>query len=75
MTDDMRVAVELRALLSVTSGCSESYFKTKASDGTDWRGFFSFCYFFFLFVFNLEAVRCGGVDRVVSTVYLLTVAA
>lgn len=45
MTNDMRVIVE-RSALSVTSGCSvsESYFKTKGSDGIqiEWRVFSSF---------------------------------
>lgn len=69
MTNDMRVIVERSALsVSIMSGCcvSESYFKTKGSDGIqiEWRGFF----FFFL-------RHKMGVDRVVSTVYFLTVAA
>lgn len=70
MTNDMRVIVE-RSALSVTSGCSvsESYFKTKGSDGIqiEWRVFSSFFFFFW---------RCEmGVDGAVSTVYFLTVAA
>lgn len=69
MTNDMRVIVELSALsISVMSGCSvsESYFKTKGSDGIqiEWR------------LFSLFFLRCEmGVDRVVLTVYFLTVAA
>jgi len=68
MTNDMRVIVE-RSALSVMLGCSvsESYFKTKGSDGIqiEWR---VLSFFFF--------GRCEmGVDRVVLTAYFLTVAA
>lgn len=45
MTNDMRVIVE-RSALSILTGCSvsESYFKTKGSDGIqiEWRVFFFF---------------------------------
>lgn len=71
MTNDMRVIVEHSALsVSIMSGCSvsESYFKTKGSDGIqiEWRVFWGF---FFFWRWEM------GVDRVVSTVYFLTVAA
>lgn len=69
MTNDMRVIVE-RSALSVMSACSvsESYFKTKGSDGIQIeRRVFSFLSFFRRYEM--------GVDGVVLTVYFLTVAA
>lgn len=70
MTNDMQVIVECGAL-SVMSGCSvsESYFKTKGSDGIqiEWR-VFPFLYLFFR---RSEM----GVDRVVQAAYFLTGAA
>jgi len=70
MTNDMRVMEECSALsVSIMSACSvsESYFKTKGSDGIqiERRVFLTFF-----------GGRCEmGVDRVVMNVYFLTVAA
>lgn len=74
MTNDMRVIVE-RSALSVMLGCSvsESYFKTKGSDGIqiEWR-----VLSFFWGGGGERGGRCEmGVDRVVLTAYFLTVAA
>lgn len=70
MTNDMRVIVEQR-FLSITSGCSvsESYFKTKGSDGIqiEWRDYY------FIFFWRCE-MGCwlSGFDCVLSHCSSLT---
>lgn len=76
MTNDMRVIVE-RSALSVMSGCSvsESYFKTKSSDGIqiEWSFFFFLLFFFtYIFLAQRDGGWSSGLDCVLSRCSSLT---